>query len=793
MSAYEDSYKSQLQGVSQQIARDRLDGQVTSQDNMLSDPATNLRRRPGAAYAYDIAMPGATPESVLAWDTDLAGVQCHIVLNTADGVVRVLDSAYAQVATLPASAYLTTANPLDIQVASVGDEFFLANTGVKPTLGASATGMKPKFRAFFYVKAGAFSKTYDVHVKNSMAGVVREKTFSYTTPNGTGTGDAAASTAEAVAKALSDAITANAANTLSPDWLSVHSWYDGPYVYVECDAGEQSYDLGLSVSTSSGNSYMVASGSEYIRQEADLPSRLPAQGDGMVTSTGELRSLRYYRYDHSKMAWLETGEFTSPLTIANVPVSITSNGSAWVLNTSTFEGRLAGDADSNPDPDFVSRGITGMSNFQGRLVLLSGSLVNMSASGKPRRFYRSTVTAIIDSDCISVGAAAASSAAYRHAVPFGRDLLLFSDKYQAVVPGGDAAITPRTATVVVNSTYEADTTCRPVTCGRTLMYAAPRSRDFFGVLEMLPSSTLAGQYTSYDSTVHLPKYMAGRCRFGVSSSVANMVLFAPTTDRYSLIVHEYTWQGDQKVQQAWHKWTFRYKIAAAYFAGQTVHVLFVNNGHLVACTIDPRSGLSNSETERLAKLDISTFVDVTGNVVAYPAWLTAFDPDCLPNVRMAVATGALSGEPVSCVASGTTLTTDLSFPAGRVSLGFPFVSSFSPTPPMRKDSNGVKISSNKMTVLRFMLGTNNTAEFSVAVSDATSPYSEGAIAGPLYYSSRELSPGNARVAGDSVTTIPARTDANTTNLVISSDGVGELNVVSLEFVAKYHAKISRMR
>ena len=36
-----------LQGVSQQIPRERLQGQLTTQRNMLSDLVTGIRRRPG--------------------------------------------------------------------------------------------------------------------------------------------------------------------------------------------------------------------------------------------------------------------------------------------------------------------------------------------------------------------------------------------------------------------------------------------------------------------------------------------------------------------------------------------------------------------------------------------------------------------------------------------------------------------------------------------------------------------------------------------------------------------------
>lgn len=774
MSSFEDSYKSQLQGVSQQLARERLDGQVSAQDNMLSDTVTNLRRRPGAVYAYNLSVATATPESVLAWNTDIAGTRCHVVLNCVDGAITILDALYNVLATLPTSTYLTTTDTGTIQVATVGDEFILANTAKLPALGASSTGTSPDIRGFFYIKAGAFSKLYEVHLQTSSGTI----TATYTTPNGTGAGDAALSTPEHIAGELVTSLTAYGVVTL---------YQDAAYVYIQNNATI----TGLVVSSPSGTNYVIASGAAYLRLDAELPSRLPSQAGGFIISTGELRALKYYQYDATKLAWLEVGNYASPLSITNVPVSITKVAGVWTLQTNTWEGRLSGDDDTNPAPAFIKRGITGVSNYQGRLVILSGSMVNMSASNKTYRFYRSTVSSILDSDCIEIGASAASSAAYRYAVPFQKDLLLFSEKYQAVVPGGATAITPRTASVVVTSTYDSDMSSKPTPVGRTLMYSAPRSKDFFGLLEMEPSGYIESQYLSADSTAHLPKYMAGRCKFGVSSSVANMVLFAPTGDRYSLIVHEYTWSGDKKVQQAWHRWTFRYKVAAAYFSGQVVYVLFVNNGKIVACTIDPRSGQVSSTSDTIPHMDMVTFVDVVDGVVQYPAWLTAFDSTAKPDVRLSVATGSLAGSLVGGTVVGSDLHTVISFQNGRVGIGFPYTSLFSPTPPMKKDGNGVQISSNKMTVLRFMVGTKNSTEYDVHVSDRSTEAVESDPTSPLYFGSAELSLGSSLVGGDSIAIVPARTEAASTQLILSTDGLGELNIVSLEYVARYNTKVRR--
>lgn len=785
MSAFEDSFKSQLQGVSQQIARERLDGQVSQQINMLSDAATNVRRRPGAEYKYHVDGYGGTADSTIVWDTDISGIKCQVVLDISTGVVRVLDAGtYAVLATLPASAYLTTSSIEYIQATTVGDELFFVNTTVHPALGVSGTGvLDPEAHGFFWIKAGAFSKTYDVTVTHASGSPTLTYKATYTTPDGTAAGDADKTTPDYIAQKLADAI--NAVTLLA---INASPGSSEVFLTLGTTGG------GLKVETSSGSSYVVVSGSSYLRDVADLPAKFVSGGsDGYIIKTGDFSLPRYYRYSYADVAWLECGSYTSELTLTGCPISLAYNA-GWALVTDPFEGRLAGDADNNPAPAFVDRGITGVATYQGRLVLLAGPTVCMSASNHPRRFYRSTMTGLLDNDTIGVRASAASSAAFVHGVEFGKDLLLFSEKYQAVVAGSNVAITPRTAAVVIISSYIGDVTSRPVPAGRTLMYPAPRSKDYFGLMEMEASPNVDSSYTSYDSTAHLPKYMLGRCRASVSSSVANMVVFMPTDERNTMVVHEYTWEGANKVQRAWHKWTFRYNIANAYFAGAELHIVFVQNGVLVTLTIDPRASSSDTSAVYRAPLDFSTVQTVTDHLLPVPNWLRTFDPS-VPNVLAAcVSTGVLKSEPVGVTVEPGNLRTNMAYSDGDVNLGVPYTSVLEPSPPMMKDYNGVKVSSNKTTVLRYMIGTSNSREYMVSVSDSHTTSPEALPESPLLFSSVELELGEALVGGaDSVSVVPARTVAESTHLVLSTDGTGDMNVVSLEFVLRYREKIKRRR
>ena len=780
MAAFEGSQKNMLQGVSQQLQRERLEGQVSAQRNMLSDVVTGLRRRPGSEVRTAWALGNAQPDRIVAWDADIAAQRIKCVLNGVDGTLRICDENWGVFATFTQD-YFKFTDRTDIQRTVTDDRLYILNKSKIPYIAATNGGVNSTMKGYFFIKSGAFSTTYSVTLSDS-GGLLG--TYSYTTPAASDTNAAALSTPEYIATQIVAQI---------PAW---GKWQYGPYVFVQGGAPN------VSVTSPNSSSYIGVSNTSHVQQVADLPAKLPSASDGYTIAVGSTSEPTYFRWEYSSSTWKEAAKEGSPSSLGNMPIYVYVNTSSqWVLG-STYEGRLAGDDSSNPNPSFLGYGIDGIGSFQGRLVLLNGSKATMSASGKPQRFYRSTIESLLSSDPIEVGASANSSAAYQYCLPFNKDLLLFSEKYQALVPGGGTVVTPQNATVVVTSTYEADMSSAPLALGRTVMFPAPRSKDYFGLMEMLPSPYTDSQYVSSDVTAHLPKYMGGRCRFSVSSSVSGIACFASTADYWSLVVHEYTWSGDEKVQQAWHKWDFPYPIADAFFSGSEINLIFVNNGNLVMATIDPRIGTLTSDGERRPFLDMyipATVVDdpqgdpTVGGTVAIPAFYQTFDPLYYQKVRLSNRTMEMLGEEVGIDSrSPTTLVTVPSFGAGDVTMGIPYQSSVSPSMPTVKDNNGVVISSNKLTLLRFMIGTENSYEYEALVSDSGDDGGDTSEElATLYWGSADLDLGKPRIAVESTAILPCRTNAASTTVLIFTDSLSELNIVSLEYVCRYNQKLKR--
>lgn len=788
MSAFEGSYKSQLQGVSQQVARERLDGQVTAQDNMLSDSVTNLRRRPGVEFKGNYAIAGATSNSMMGWNTDIGGTKINVLLNINTGILYFIDPNYAFTQSLDTGGYLAAADRSNIQVTTVGSQFVMGNLARTPVLGAPITGQSTTQRGFFFIRTGAFDFEYNVTVTSS-AGTT---TATFRTPPN----DGIVRTPTNVEQSSPSYICLQLSNQLNAGGL-IGAVPTGAYCYMDT-FGVGSHGTNVTVTSSLNSIYVQGSGNSYIEEPKDLPAYLSDFADGYVIATTSLRVPVYFQYSKTRRAWLECGIAGSPGSLINMPIIVQRNsaGTAWEMDLAAYEGRYAGDDISNPTPNFVGSPMTGLGSFQGRLVILCGSMVNMSGSGRLHRWFRSTLTEVVDSDPIQVGSSANSSAAYRYCVPFNKDLILFSEKYQALIPAGNQVVTPRNATVVITSQYDGDMTAGPIPMGRTLMYPAPRSQDFYGVLEMVPSQYTDSQFVSSDVTAHIPKYMPGRCRWAVNSAVANLALFGSTNDKFSATVHEYLWSGSDKVQQAWHKWTFPYEVADAFFSGWTINLIFAQNNVVIIGAIDPRVGTLTDDASRRPFLDLYVPQTVVNSVVTVSAALRGLDSNVAQKMMLSSRQGMMAGELVGveppAVGALTLTTHGNGFINGSVYQGIGYRSSFSPTPPMVKDANGVLISSNKLTLNRFMIGTANSGEFKVLVRDSTSPADNVGLDLPtLYWTSLELDLGHARLNTEGTTLLPCRTNASTTSMVMYTDSVSEMNLISLEYTCRYNQKLKR--
>lgn len=777
MAAIDGATKSLLQGVSQQVPRERLDGQVSLQVNMLSDPVEGMRRRPGMRLFADGVYPegGWNKDQIFATSVDVESSDFHVMINTASGLVLVYNEDMTLVAS-DTSTYLQAPTAASIQVAALRGHLYIANTTVTPTKVVDNSGRQdPAKTGFFFIKTGQYSKTYTIYL--TLNGV--QYTQSYTTPDGTHPGDAAASTPDFITSSIVGGFAAQ-----SIAGLSLSS--SGAYTFVNNLAGGV-----LTVASDSGTTFVGVSNQSHVSLTTDLPAKLTSTANNMLVSVGANPKLSvWYKYSFAENSWVEAGAYNSATALQNMPVRLSLDG-LHTLEELDYEGRLAGSDETNEDPAFLTGGITGMGVFQGRLVLLSQATVCMSAAGKPLRWYRSTITELLVADPIQVFSGAATTALFTHAVQFNKDLLLFSKTCQAVVPSGNSIITPSTAQIAITSAYSCTDRVTPVVAGRSLLYFAPRSEQFAAVLEMVPSNTTDSQYTTNDVTAHLPRYMPGTIRQATASTTSNSLAIVSDGDARSVFIYQYLWGDDSRIQAAWHSWTAPYDVVCTWFLRDTVYIGMKVGNALVVTSVAIQAG-EVVDGMRRPFSDVFAPITVSGGTFAVPAVLRPAVMDGI-ELQLTYATGPTAGEALGFSLDETTWvgTVVRNVPDGVYMLGLKYRSVLAPTPPLMRDRNGVVIGTSAVQLIRYEASLKNTGAFNVLVQRNDTVVDDGTYSG-LLYSSEDLSPGQPLYSPTSHAIIPVRLNANVAVVTLYVEEDHDLGVLTLEHVMQYYPRRRRM-
>lgn len=783
MAYQESSYKNLLFGVSQQAPQDRLEGQLQAQVNMTSDPVAGLRRRASVEVVADLGS-FANIGQVKQYNTDIGGTAVSLVVDTDTGSLKVVEEGSGVELGTFQNDYLKAPTKRDLRLVTLNDAVWIANVGQRPTVAPAAeqaTYPNPEHWGWYYVAAGAFSKAYNLTITDRSVEPPTSNTVTYTTPASTG-GETAVSqsTPEYIANQL--ATLARAAWTAYNPTITV----EGTFVSISCPTAKPT------ISTTAGSVYVRTSNANSIRDVAELPARLPLVANNLIVATGASNTKTYYRYDDASKVWKEDASWPDLTAVSNMPLRLTLDEDTGVysLETPTYERRAAGDEKSNPLFKFISQGITGLAAFQGRLVFLSNEYACLSASDNPLRFFRSTISTLADNDPIEVAAQGSLTAPYEYALNFNKDLVMFSKRYQGIIPGSNM-VTPRTANVALMTRYEVDTSAEPTAAGRSIFFGAPRSLGYVGMHEMTPSQYADSQYIADDVTNHIPRYIQGPWRFMVSSTTSN-IMVAGIDDPTELIVHEYLWSQSEKVHASWHKWKFSWPVIDAYFSGDVLICLFGVAGKLLICRLDLQRGAGDI-SPTVPRLDF--FAEATC-VVAGEVKVPAYLGDLGTDLRAFKTSGANAylGQRVFdyTIADGQmTAVIPEAVPGDTYTLGYLYLSTFTLTPPVIKDAKGAPITTSRAVLHRYRASVANTGQFTYKVSDAARDGAGEQLTTPMRLFSQRLGAG-LPLADTATVTIPARVDLATALLTLSSDDYYDLNVRAIEYGLRFHQRFRRV-
>lgn len=247
---------------------------------------------------------------------------------------------------------------------------------------------------------------------------------------------------------------------------------------------------------------------------------------------------------------------------------------AYVAQESLWTARSAGDAKTNPSPSFVGTTIKDLFFYKNRFGILTESAVVFSEADEYFNFWRTTTQSLLDSAPIDVGLSHTKVSKLKYAVPFQEKLVLFSDDSQFVLRGNEL-LTPKTVNISPVTEYNMKTVGnRPIALSNFLYFPYERGA-FTGLYEYYVDKD-SETYDAADLTAQVPAYVPSTIYYLAGSSNENTIVAYPSSGN-DLYVYRYFWQGKDKIQSSWSKFTFSKQFLGMDIVDSTLY-LFTHDG-----------------------------------------------------------------------------------------------------------------------------------------------------------------------------------------------------------------------
>jgi hypothetical protein len=539
-----------VNGVSQQPYTLRLNSQGEVQENGLSTVSQGLKKRPPTKHLKKIQSTPLGNCFIHTINRD-AAERYITVLTNGDLKVYDINGVEKTVAFPNGKGYLSTATPSTaFSAVTVADYTFFVNKSIAVTASGSTTPTRP-YEAIVNVKAGNYGKTYKIIID----GIV---SASFTTPDGSLPAHTSQISTDFIAASLGGNLVANGFN--SGGWgISV----SGSTIYII----RTNADFTLGTEDGFNNGGMVGI-KKTLQKFADLPQNPGINGFLVeVTGTGAGETATspfdsyYVKFESSTGStgvgvWKETAApgISLGMNAGTMPhILVRESNGTFTFKQATYKNRLVGDNDSNPLPSFIGRTISDVFFYRNRLGLLSDEAIIFSEAGEYFNFTRTTVTQLLDSDPIDVNASHTKVATLKHAVPFNKQLLLFSEQTQFLIDQGDL-LSPKSIGVKVATEFPCNIIAKPVGIGKNVYFSVDKGshssfREYFTDLNNQANDAI-------DITAHIPQYIASSI-YKIAVAVNEDILVAlSTADPSTLYIYKYFFNSNEKLQSSWSKWTY---------------------------------------------------------------------------------------------------------------------------------------------------------------------------------------------------------------------------------------------
>ena len=578
-----------VQGISQQSPALRLSAQAELQVNAFPSLVEGLHKRPPLEFVAVMSGSETTGPFTHLINRDV-NERYFVFINSSNQIVIYDLAGNSKTVTYPdGTSYLNSSAPsTDFRAVTVADYTFIVNSTQTVAMNSALTPLYP-YTGLIAVKQGDYNQRYTVYLDGSIAANI---TTSATNQIETRTDD--------IAEKLAAAINAQSNFTSQADGSTV----------VITKTGNASFDLATYDSLGDqGLSPTVGTVQRFDELPAMAPDGYIAHVQGDQTNDFDDYYVKFVS-DNGTQSKVGSGtyiEWTKPsiqyeLNASTMPhLLIRQANGTFTFEQAEWGDRAVGDLISIPSPSFVGRQISDVFFFQNRLGILAGENVIMSRTSEFFDFFGTTARTLLDNDPIDVAASHTKVSQMKHAIPFDRKLLLFSDQTQFILKGADF-ITPKNTSISQTTEYEASTTSKPASAGSVVYFPAKRG-GFTSIREYYTIDD-TDRSDAQDVTSHVAKYVPDGVYKMAASTAENSLVCLTTQDTSALYIYKYHFAGRDKVQSAWFKYTLNgCSILSAEFIESSLFIVANKSGKTILFQMHFDAGRFDTNQEYVTRLD----------------------------------------------------------------------------------------------------------------------------------------------------------------------------------------------
>lgn len=575
MPNFNKQISSLIGGVSQQPDSIRFDNQSKEQINFFSSIARGIVKRfptdyvrsfdisslSDGAYIEFVEFPNGKRfvvfidyETVITYDLDTFDFDEHMLPTDPVG----LKTPYYR---FDQSKY--TAKDV-FRTIVVGDNLLILNNTIN--VGDYQTkvdeNLDSLYQSLVYCRQGNFGKTYKVIVNT---GTGQTATGTYQVPDGSSASHSINADTSYIMDQLETSLNADLVAKSLDTKITVEVRQN---IMLVTNVDK---DDGFNVTTIDGfDDRAMYAINNKINLFSDLPRKAPAGFRCEVTGSeegnfagntywvvskqdGEENSLMF-----PNVEWTESSEPGSGATLDayNLPQRIgyfeTNLQNIFGLYTTDYEWKTVG-TDENASPSFRNREISGMFYWKNRLGFFTNTDVIMSESGNLFNFFPTSIAVNLTGDPIDISLNLKDSSNLKYAVPWQEQLMLFSDRSQAVLRA-DGALTTQTLSTTEATSFLINDKVTPIMSGSSVFFPVNNNR-FTEVREYFLIN-LANQKDASNITAHIPTYIPKDINIFKSSNDARSIMMTSKEDKSTMYVYNYLWNGETKVMSSWNKYKF---------------------------------------------------------------------------------------------------------------------------------------------------------------------------------------------------------------------------------------------